>query len=63
MSKLSPVSHQTLRKVFESDGFRCVRVEGVHMVFTKSGILRPVVIPKYAPSRCSSSRTICGQRV
>ena len=48
MSKLSPVSWKTLAKVFEADGFRCVRIEGDHMVFTKPGVLRPVVIPKYA---------------
>ena len=48
MSKLSSVSHQTLRKIFEADGFLCVRIEGDHMVLTKPGILRPVVIPKYA---------------
>jgi predicted RNA binding protein YcfA (HicA-like mRNA interferase family) len=47
MPKLSPVSYQRLVKVFEADGFRCVRTEGDHMVFTKPGIVRPVVIPKY----------------
>ena len=48
MPKFSPVSYKTLAGVFEADGFRCVRIEGDHMVFTKSGVLRPVVIPKYA---------------
>ena len=48
MPKLSPVSHVTLGRIFEADGFRCVRAEGDHMVFTKPGVLRPVVIPKYA---------------
>ena len=48
MPKLSPVSHETLRRIFEADGFRCVRIEGDHMVFTKPGVLRPVVIPKYS---------------
>jgi predicted RNA binding protein YcfA (HicA-like mRNA interferase family) len=48
MSKLSPVSYKTLAKAFEADGFRCVRTEGDHMVFTKPGVLRPIVIPKYA---------------
>jgi len=47
MPKFSPVSYKQLVKVFETDGFRCVRTEGDHMVFTKPGILRPVVIPKY----------------
>ena len=48
MPKLKPVSYKTLAKVFEAEGFRCVRVEGDHMVFTKPGVPRPVVIPKYA---------------
>ena len=48
MSKLSPVAYKQLVKVFEADGFRCVRTEGDHMVFTKPGVIRPVVIPKYA---------------
>jgi len=48
MPKLSPVSYKQLVKVFEADGFRCVRIEGDHMVFTKTGVIRPVVIPKYA---------------
>jgi predicted RNA binding protein YcfA (HicA-like mRNA interferase family) len=34
--------------VFEADGFHPVREEGDHMVFTKPGGIRPVVIPKYA---------------
>jgi predicted RNA binding protein YcfA (HicA-like mRNA interferase family) len=33
--------------VFEHDGFTKVREEGDHMVFTKPGVVRPVVIPKY----------------
>ena len=48
MPKLSPVSYKQLQKVFEADGFLHLRTEGDHMVFTKPGIIRPVVIPKYA---------------
>ena len=48
MSKLRPVSYKQLVKVFEADGFRCVRTEGDQMVFTKPSVSRPVVIPKYA---------------
>ena len=47
MPKLSPVSYKQLARVFEADGFRCVREEGDHMIFTKPGCIRPVVIPKY----------------
>ena len=48
MPRLSAISYRELVKVFEADGFRCVRIEGDHMVFTKLGVIRPVVIPKYA---------------
>jgi predicted RNA binding protein YcfA (HicA-like mRNA interferase family) len=48
MPKLSPVSYKRLAAVFEADGFMCVRIEGDHMVFTKPGVIRPVVIPRYA---------------
>jgi predicted RNA binding protein YcfA (HicA-like mRNA interferase family) len=48
MPKLGPVSYRQLARVFEADGFRCIREEGDHMVFTKPGVIRPVVIPKYA---------------
>jgi predicted RNA binding protein YcfA (HicA-like mRNA interferase family) len=37
-----------LVRVFEADGFRRIREEGDHMVFTKPGVIRPVVISKYA---------------
>jgi predicted RNA binding protein YcfA (HicA-like mRNA interferase family) len=33
--------------VFEADGFRLVREQGDHMVFTKPGVIRPIVIPRY----------------
>jgi predicted RNA binding protein YcfA (HicA-like mRNA interferase family) len=46
MPKLSPVSYKQLVRVFEAEGFVRVRTEGDHMVFTKSGVIRPVVIPK-----------------
>jgi len=48
MPKLSPVSYKHLVRIFEADGFACVRIEGDHMVMTKPGLTRPVVIPKYA---------------
>src|SRR3954471_23694372 len=47
--KLSPVSYQELVKVFEADSFRLTRERGDHMVFTKPGVTRPVVIPGYDP--------------
>jgi predicted RNA binding protein YcfA (HicA-like mRNA interferase family) len=48
MPKFSPVSHKTLCRVLEADGFRLIRQEGDHLIYTKAGVLRPVVIPKYS---------------
>jgi predicted RNA binding protein YcfA (HicA-like mRNA interferase family) len=48
MPKLSPVSYKVLQCVFEHNGFTHVGTEGDHLVFTKPGVLRPIVIPKYA---------------
>jgi predicted RNA binding protein YcfA (HicA-like mRNA interferase family) len=48
MPKFSPVSYKQLVRVFEAEGFLRVRTEGDHMVFTKPGVIRPIVIPKYA---------------
>ncbi len=48
MPRLSPVSYKVLVRIFERDGFRCVREEGDHLIFTKPGVLRPIVIPKYS---------------
>ncbi|PYS24035.1 MAG: hypothetical protein DMF72_06915 [Acidobacteria bacterium] len=33
--------------MFEKDGFGLAREEGDHMIYTKRGVLRPIVIPKY----------------
>ena len=34
--------------MLEAGGFRLIRQEGDHLVYTKAGVLRPVVIPKYS---------------
>lgn len=47
MPKITPIPASKLRKVFEKAGFKCVRIEGDHFVFTKQGIARPVVIPDW----------------
>jgi len=36
-----------LRKVFGKAGFTCVRIEGDHFVYTKAGVVRPIVIPDW----------------
>ncbi len=48
MPKLSAVSWKRLAKVFEDAGWTCVRIEGDHMIFTRPGAIRPVVIPRSA---------------
>jgi len=45
MPKIVPISASKLRKIFEKAGFKCVRIEGDHYVYTKQGVMRPVVIP------------------
>jgi predicted RNA binding protein YcfA (HicA-like mRNA interferase family) len=48
MPRLRPVSYKQLAKVFEAEGFVCVRTESDHIVYVKPGVTRPIVIPKYA---------------
>jgi predicted RNA binding protein YcfA (HicA-like mRNA interferase family) len=47
MPKITPVPYQTLVTVFEKDGFQLQRTRGDHLVYTKPGIARPIVIPMY----------------
>jgi predicted RNA binding protein YcfA (HicA-like mRNA interferase family) len=47
MAALRPVPYATLVKVFERDGFVFSRQRGDHLIFTKIGVLRPLVIPAY----------------
>jgi predicted RNA binding protein YcfA (HicA-like mRNA interferase family) len=47
MPKIAPIPGRRLRQVFEKAGFQCVRIEGDHFVYTKGGVLRPVVIPDW----------------
>jgi len=47
MDSLKPVPYQVLVKLFEAEGFTCNRTSGDHLIYTKFGINRPLVIPKY----------------
>ena len=47
MPRIIPLPAGKLKKVFEKAGFKCVRTEGDHFVYTKEGISRPVVIPDW----------------
>lgn len=47
MSKITLVSYRKLIKVFELEGFIFSRQKGDHLIYTKTGISRPLVIPMY----------------
>lgn len=42
--KITPIPYQKLVKIFEMDGFALKRQKGDHLVMTKPGIRRPLVI-------------------
>ena len=47
MPPLRPIDYRTLAKVFEQDGFTFDRQRGDHLIYTKPGVKRPLVIPMY----------------
>ena len=47
MSRLTPIHWRRLVCVFERDGFTVVRQEGDHVVMTRAGCERPLVIPQW----------------
>jgi len=47
MPKIVPIPASRLRKIFEKDGFKCVRIEGDHYVYTKQEVIRPIVVPNW----------------
>ena len=44
MPKLVPIHYEKLIKVFKLEGFQIVRKRGDHILMTKPGIKRPLVI-------------------
>jgi predicted RNA binding protein YcfA (HicA-like mRNA interferase family) len=48
MPRLRPVHYRVLVRIFEKDGFQFNRQTGDHLIFTKSGVRRPLVIPMYS---------------
>jgi predicted RNA binding protein YcfA (HicA-like mRNA interferase family) len=44
---IQPVPYQTLVRIFEKDGFSFARQSGDHLIYTKRGVKRPLVIPAY----------------
>jgi predicted RNA binding protein YcfA (HicA-like mRNA interferase family) len=49
MSRIVPIHYRKLVHVLEMEGFTYVRERGDHMIFSKAGILRPLVVPRYDP--------------
>jgi len=47
MPAIKPINYRDLVKVFQKCGWIYQRTKGDHMIFTKKGFIRPVVIPKY----------------
>ena len=44
--KITPVHYTVLIKVFELEGFKVSREKGDHIIMTRTGIKRPLVIKK-----------------
>ena len=50
--KITPIHYEILIKIFELDGFVIRRKKGDHVIMTKAGIKRPLVIktsPRLVP--------------
>jgi len=47
MPPLKAVHYRKLVVIFEKEGFRFARQTGDHLIYTKAGINRPIVIPMY----------------
>lgn len=52
MPKITSIDYRILIKIFEMDGFTVKRQRGDHIIMTKPGVLRPLVIknsPRQVP--------------
>jgi hypothetical protein len=47
MPRLAPTDWRILVKIFKADGFKEERANSSHIVLTRAGCLRPIIIPKY----------------
>lgn len=45
--KIGPIHYKKIARAFELAGFKKVREKGDHMIYIKTRIVRPIVIPKY----------------
>ena len=48
MPRITPIHWKKLACIFEKAGFSLDREVGSHLCYTKKGIKRPVIIPKYS---------------
>ena len=49
MNRIVPVHYRKIVRILEQEGFALARERGDHMIFTRPGIQRPVVVPRYDP--------------
>jgi len=59
VARLTPTDWKTLKCIFEHAGFSFEREKGDHIVLSRPGTPRPVIIPKYSSigldiNRCKS---------
>jgi len=47
MLKITPIHYKKLVRIFELEGFYQKKTKGDHLIYSKPGISRPIVIPKY----------------
>lgn len=48
MPRITPVHWKVLECIFKKGGFRFIRQGADHRVYSKKGVIRPVVIPTYS---------------
>ncbi|MDP2630368.1 MAG: type II toxin-antitoxin system HicA family toxin [Candidatus Uhrbacteria bacterium] len=47
MLRIVLIGHKRIACIFEKEGFVYQRIKGDHSIYSKSGVLRPIVIPMY----------------
>jgi len=58
MLRITPISHHILVRIFELEGFAVKRQKGDHLIMTKPGIKRPLVI-KTSPGEVPVTHVLC----
>jgi predicted RNA binding protein YcfA (HicA-like mRNA interferase family) len=60
--KITPIPYPKLVKIFEWDGFTVKRQKGDHLILTKPGVKRPVVI-KTSPRKVPVTHILTNVRL